>query len=146
MPGEGAVVDGEGHLHGRGADLHEGQRLGKAFGADRVADGDVADAAHGDDVAGGRLGDGDAAEPVELVQAHGLGAHGGRVGVVVVADLDLLILAHDAALDAADGDAPDVFIIIYGADQHLEGGVAVHVRGGDVLEDGLEQGLEVGAR
>ena len=55
---EGGVVDGEGHFHGGGGDLNEGQGLGGGGGADGIADGDVPDAAHGNDVAGGGLGDG----------------------------------------------------------------------------------------
>ncbi len=62
-PAKGGVVDGEGHLHGGGRDLHEGQGLGVAGGADGVPDGDVPDAGHGDDVPGGGLGDGDPARP-----------------------------------------------------------------------------------
>ena len=62
-----------------------------------------------------------------------------------VADLDLLILADDAALDAADGDSADVFIIIQTADQHLEGGVEIHLGCGDVLQNRLEKGLEIRA-
>ena len=96
-------------------------------------------------VAGARLGDGDAVQALKLVQAHGLGLEGGRVGIVVVADLDLLVLPDDAALDTADGDAANVLVIVDAAHQHLEGSVQVHLRLGDVLEDGIEQGLEIGA-
>ena len=60
-------------------------------------------------------------------------------------DLDLLVLHDLAALDPADGDPSDVFIIINAAHEHLEGGVLVHLRGGDILQDRLEQRLEIRA-
>ena len=96
-------------------------------------------------VAGAGLGDGHAVEALKLVQAHGLGLEGGGVRIVVVADLDLLVLLDDAALDAADGDAAHVLVVVDGAHKHLEGGVKIHLRLGDVLENGIEKGLEIGA-
>ena len=62
-----------------------------------------------------------------------------------VADLDLLVLHDPSALDPADGDTADVFIIINAAHEHLERGVLVHLRGGDILQDRLEQRLEIRA-
>ena len=144
--GIGGVVDGEGHLHGGGGDFHKGQRLHALRGADGVADGDVADAGHGDDVAGGGLGDGLLAQALELVHGHGLGLLGRGVGVVIVAHGDLLILLQDAALHPADGDAAHELVIVDGGHQHLEGLVQVRLRGGNIAEDGVEQGLEVRAR
>ena len=64
---------------------------------------------------------------------------------MVVADLDLLVLLHHAPLDAADGDAAHVLVVVQAADQHLEGGLLVHLRGGDILQNGLKQGFEIGA-
>ena len=72
-PGEGAVVHGEGHLHGGRAYLHELDGLHRSGAADGVADRDVADAAHGDDVAGAGLLYGHALQALELVHGHGLG-------------------------------------------------------------------------
>ena len=138
---EGGVVDGEGHFHGGGGDLNEGQGLWGGGGADGVADGDVADAAHGDDAAGGGLRHRLPAQAVELVDAHGLGLLGGGLGSVVVADGDLLVLPDDAPLNAANGDAAHKLVVVDGADQHLEGGVQIRLRGGDIVQDGVEQGL-----
>ena len=143
--GKGTVVDGEGHFHRGGADLHEGQWLHAVGCADGVTDGDVADAAEGDDVAGGGLGDGHLAQTGELVHADGLGLLGGRIGIVIVAHRDLLILLQHAPLDASDGDAAHKLVVVDGADQHLEGLVKVGLRRGDIVQNGVEQRLQVGA-
>jgi len=65
---------------------------------------------------------------------------------MVIANLDLLILLDAAPFNAADGDTADEFIVVDGGNQHLEGCVQVHFRGGDVVQDRLKQGLQVGAR
>ena len=65
---------------------------------------------------------------------------------MIVADLDLLILLYYAALDAADGNAADILVIINAGNEHLERAVNVLLGFGDVLEDGVEQGLDVCAR
>src|SRR5699024_4442461 len=140
-PGEGGVVDGEGHLDGGGGDLDELDGLHAVGGADGVADGHVADAAHGDNVAGGGLLDGDLGQAVELIEGGGLGLLGGGVRIVIVAHGDLLVLLDHAPLDAADGDAAHKLVVVDGGDQHLEGGVHIRLGGGDILQDGVEQGL-----
>ena len=137
------VVDGEGHLEGRSTDLHKGQRLGKAFRTDGVADGDLGDAAHGDDVAGAGFGHGNTVEAVELIERYRLGLHRRFVRMVEVADLDLLVLFDDTALDAADCDAADIFIIIQAADQHLERGIQIHLRCWNILQNGFKQRLQI---
>ena len=144
-PGEGTVVDGEGHLHRGGADLHKGQRLHAVGRADGIADGDIADAAEGDDIARRRFGDGHLAQTGELVHTDRLGLLGRGVGVVVVAHGDLLVLLQHAALDTADGDTAHELVIVDGADQHLEGLVQVGLRRGDVVQNGIEQRLQVRA-
>ena len=63
---------------------------------------------------------------------------------MVVADGDLLVLLDGALLNAADGDAADEFVVVNGGDQHLEGLVRLRLRGGDIAENGLKQGLQVG--
>ena len=52
---------------------------------------------------------------------------------MVIANLDLLILLDAAPFNAADGDTADEFIVVDGGNQHLEGCVQVHFRGGDVV-------------
>ena len=144
--GKGTVVDGEGHLHRGGGDLHKGQRLHAVRRADGVANGDVADTAQGDDVAGGGLGNGGLAKAVEFVHADGLGLLGGRIGIVIVAHRDLLVLLQHAPLNAADGDTAHKLVVVDGGHQHLEGLVKVGLRCGDIVQNGVEQRLEIGAR
>ena len=120
--------------------------LHRVGGADGVADGDLADAAHGDDVAGGGLGHRHPAQAVKLIEGGGLGLLRRGVGLVEVAHRDLLVLLYSAPLDAADGDAAHKLVVVNGGDQHLEGGLRVRLRGGDIVEDGLKQGHQVGAR
>ena len=64
---------------------------------------------------------------------------------MVVAHHDLLVLLDDAPLDAAHGDAAHELIVVDGGHQHLEGGIRVALRGGNIVQDGLKQGFEVGA-
>ncbi|CAN4040214.1 Histidinol phosphatase and related hydrolases of the PHP family, partial [Dysosmobacter welbionis] len=146
LAGKGGVVDGEGHLQGGGADLHEGQRLHAVRDADGVADGDVGNAAHGDDVAGGGLGHRIPGKALELVDGGGSRLAEHSLRVVVVAHDDVLVLLQGAPLDAADGDPAHEVVVVDGADQHLEGLVHIRLRGGDILQNGLKQGLEVRAR
>ena len=49
-PGKRSVVDREGHLHRRLADLHEGQRLGSIRCAKRISYVDVLDTGNADDI------------------------------------------------------------------------------------------------
>ena len=65
---------------------------------------------------------------------------------MVVAHGDLLVLADDAALDAADGDAADELIVVDGRHEHLERRVNVLLRRGDILQNGVEQRAQVLAR
>ena len=65
---------------------------------------------------------------------------------MIVADLDLLILLYYAALDTADCDTADILVVVNAGNEHLERAVNVLLGLGNVLEDGVEQGLEVGAR
>ena len=60
-------------LHGGGADFDKLQGLHSLGGADGVADGDIADAGHGDDVAGSHLGDRHPVQAVKLIDGSGLG-------------------------------------------------------------------------
>ena len=64
---------------------------------------------------------------------------------MVVADGDLLVGVDGAALDAADGYAADELVVVDGGDEHLEGLVNVRLGRGNVVEDGIEERLEIGA-
>ena len=60
---------------------------------------------------------------------------------MVVADHDLLVLLERAALDATDGHAADILVVVNGGDEHLERRVHIGLRRGDILKDRVEQGL-----
>ena len=65
---------------------------------------------------------------------------------MVVADHDLLVLLHRAPLNAAHGDAAHELVVVDGGHQHLEGGLRVAVRGGDIVQNRLEQGHQIRPR
>ena len=142
---KGAVVDGEGHFQRGSGYFDKRQGLGKALRAYRVAYRDVANAAHGNDIARAGLRYGNLGQTLELIKRHGLRLHGCRVRIVIVADLDLLILLDNAALDAAYCDAADIFVVVNARNEELEGAVEILLGCGNILEDGLEKGLEIGA-
>src|SRR5699024_7623674 len=133
----------EGHLNGGGGDFDKLDGLHRVRGTDGIADGDLADAAHGNDVTGVGLGDRHLAQTVKLIQRGGLGLLGSLVGVVVVAHHDLLVLLHGTPLDAADGDTAHELVVVNGGHQHLEGGVHIGLGGGDIVENGLKEGHQV---
>ena len=142
--GQGAVVDREGHLNGGVVDLDEGQGLHLGGVAQGVADGDVGQARESHDVAGGDVVAGDAAVGLEVIQLGQAAAQADR-GIVPVAGHHFLAHAAGAVLDAADADAAHKVIVVDRGDQHLEGGVGVALRGLDGVQNGVEQGDEVGA-
>ena len=144
--GEGAIVDGEGHLHGGGGDLDKFQRLHALGRTDGITDGDFTDAGHGDNVARLYLLNRHPLQAVVLVNGGGLKLFTYRVRVVVIADLDLLVLLDATPLNAADGNSAHKLIVVDGGDQHLEGGVQIHLRGGDVVQNGFKQGFQVSPR
>ena len=106
-----------------------------------VADVCIVDAGEGDDVAGRGL--------VCLLAAQGLEGvellDDGLVALLaVVLDDEHLVARGDlAAVEAAGADAAHVLAVVDGADLHGHGALGVDVRGGDVLEDGVEQGQHV---
>ncbi len=66
------------------------------------------------------------------------------VGVVPVAD-GLPRPPCVRRSDAADAHAADELVVVDGGDQHLKG-ASGRPSGGDVAQDGVKQGLQVGAR
>jgi hypothetical protein len=109
---------------------------------ERLADGDLRDARDGDDLAGPDLVGGDAIELLGDEQLGDLGLLGGAVGA---APGDGLALLDVAVHDAAQRDTPQVGRRVEVGDQRLERRVGVVGRGGDALEQQVEQRLEGGA-
>ena len=64
---------------------------------------------------------------------------------MVVAHGDLLVLLDGAPLNTADGDAAHELIVVDGGHQHLEGLVHIGLGGGNIVHDGIKQGLQIGA-
>ena len=64
---------------------------------------------------------------------------------MIVADGDLLVHLDGAALHPANGNTTHVLVVVNGGNQHLQGGIGVTLRGVDILDDGLKQGLEIRA-
>src|SRR5699024_9958025 len=112
--------------------------------AQGVADGDVGQAREGHDVAGGDVVAGDAAVGLEVIQLGQAALHADR-RVVPVADHHFFAYAAGAVLDAANADAAHKIIVVDGGHQHLEGGVRIPLGGLDGVQDGVEQGHQVGA-
>ena len=62
-----------------------------------------------------------------------------------VADLHFLADLGNAVLDAADADAAHELVVVHRGDEHLEGSIGVALRRLDGLQQGVEQGDQVGA-
>ncbi|CDD03828.1 unknown [Ruminococcus sp. CAG:382] len=89
-----------------------------------MADGDIVKSGHTDYVADHCGFGGYAPQTVDL--EHGgdaVFAH--EIGVMVVADGNLLLEVEGAALYSADGDFADIVVIVNGGDEHLCGGFFV---------------------
>src|SRR5205085_1315741 len=100
--GEGRVVDAEHHGQRRRLDVGGLERLGVEEVADAVGDVDRVEADQRDDVSGGGLVDGLAAQSVEHLDLLGLGLHD---LAIALDDADLLAALDAAVVDAADADA-----------------------------------------
>ena len=142
LAGKGRIVDRKGHFDGRLADLDKGDGDGGGGVAQGIADGNALDAGKGDDIADAGAFHRGLFQPVVLVQGGDL-AVGPQVGVVVVADGDRHILPDGAGGDLAYADAPDKGGIIHAGDQHGQRRVLIALRRPDMLQNGIEQGLEV---
>ena len=141
---EGRIVDREGHFDGGLANLNKLERLGIGEICDSITDIDVACTREANDVAHLCLLDGNTAESVDLEER--CDTHSLRLLVrMVVADRNVLVEPQSTALDAADTDPSDVIVIVDGRNEELKGLVGISLGCGDVLKDGLKEGLEVGS-
>ena len=62
---------------------------------------------------------------------------------MIVADGDLLVLPDGSPLNAANRNTAYKLIVVNGADQHLEGGLHIRLRGRNIIEYGFKKRLEV---
>ena len=145
LAGQRRGVDGEGHAQHRLVDREALERLGVGRVGEGVADLDLGEARHDEEVAGDALVDllaTDAAEP----EQRGEAALERRLalGELLVEQHDVLALAQAAAHDAPDGEAPEVVGGVEVGDDGLQRCLGVAVGCGHGGEDGLEERLEVG--
>ncbi len=134
--GERRGVDLEGHAHGR---LVDGQRfhcLDVVRIAQGVGDEQLVHPGEGDDVAGTGLFDLDA---LQAVEAHDLQHAAVAHAAFAVHHFDRGVRLDASALHASDADQALIAVVVQRGDLHLERAVGVHVRGRDVLDDGLQQ-------
>ena len=142
---KGAVVDRESHFNGGGRNLNKGQRLNCIGGTDGVTDTDITDTAHGDDIAGRGFGNRRTTQTVKGVKGNGLTLLADLLGSMIVADNDFLILLDSAALNATDSNSTNKLVVIDGGNQHLEGLFRLYLGGGNVIQNGFKQRLQIGA-
>src|SRR6478752_8698985 len=135
-----ARVGADRHRDGRLVDRDERQQDRVLGVGEGLADGDVGDAGHGDDVAGARLLGGLALEGLGHEQLGDLDA---LLRAVVAAPHDLLALLDRAVEDTEQGEAAEEVGGVEVRDVGLQGRLVVVGRRGDGLEDRLEEGLEV---
>ena len=141
---ERRIVDGERHLNRRIGNFDERQRLHFIGHADRAPDGDVRNAGERDDLTGRRLLNRAAAKAGVLVERDDLCLFLHR-RVVVIADDDLLVLPHLAALDAADADTAHKLVVVDGGNQQLQIAVLIACGRVNVVDDRLKQRHEIRA-
>ena len=83
-------------------------------------------------------------EPVKLIDGRDLGL-GRKLGRVIVAEGDLLVLPQASPLDAAHGDTAHIVIIVDGGNQHLKRPLRIAGRRVNMGNDGFKQGSQVGS-
>ena len=64
---------------------------------------------------------------------------------MIIAHGDLLVLLQCAPLNASDGYPAHKLVVVNGGHQHLERLVHIGLGGGNILQNGVEQGLEIRA-
>ena len=128
------------HRDGGVVDVDRRQRPHVVGVGERLADGDLLDARDGDDVTGAGLLGGEAVEGLRLQQ---LGDAHVRVRAVVTHPGDRLALLDAAVEDAQQCEATEERRRVEVRHPRLERRLVVVRRGGNVLQDGLEERLEV---
>ena len=144
LTGKGRIVDRKSHFNGGIGNFHEGQGLHALGGAQGTADGDVRHAAQGHDFAGAGLLNGGLGQAVKGIQGHNF-ALLLDFGIVIVADGDLLVDLDGAPLHTAHRNPAHILVIIDGGNQQLQRCIRIPLRGGNIVDNGLKQGGQVGA-
>ena len=141
-----AVIDREGHLQRRLADLDELQRLRAVHRRHGVADGNIARTGEAHDIAHHGAVHRATGKSVNLHDRHNFGALGRHIRRVVVADHGILIDLDASALNASDADTPYVIVIVNGGHQQLERCRLIALRSRNVIQDRVEQRRQILAR
>jgi Ca2+-transporting ATPase len=143
LAGQGRGVDGEHHGQGRLFDDDSRQRLDRIVTDDGIADFDAFGSGDHNDVTRHRFGDFDLLQAFvgqKSLDVEGLIDAGSRL-VDAAAD-DPLVLLERSAHHAADGQASDVIRVGQVRYEHLETLPLGSLWGGNMLQHGVEQGLE----
>ena len=143
FPEERGVVDGEEHAHGRFIDL-DGWQLFRIFGIRHgVADLEIVQTEQGADFAGFyRILVFFLSKSLKHIQFLDFG---GLHAAVAFHQRDGLSPLDGSAFDTTHGDTSHVGGVVEGGDHHLQV-AGLHFRGGDVLDDGVEEVGDVGGR
>jgi hypothetical protein len=141
LPCPRARVDAEHHDDGGLVDADGRQGLRLLGVGDGVADGDVLDAGHGDDVAGGGALDLDALQALPAVEPGDLA---GALRPVVATERIDAALAQLAADQPADGEPPDVVVVGEVVGLELRGGRLDDRGARQLLDDHVEERAEIG--
>ena len=138
LAGQRTVVDTEVHGDCRLLDLLERDRVRLIHRADGIADVKIVDAGQSDNgTDGGRLYR-DLLQAVEFIQLRD--ADFLFLGTIMMIDQQGILVDPDAAaVDLADADPADIFVVIDGGDQHLERSFRITLRCRDIVEDRLEE-------
>ena len=142
FPCKRAVVDRKGHFNGRFADLYERNSFHAVGRTDGIADVDAFQPRKADDVARLCALDGHARKPFDLIEVDELPALVERRNIVI-ADRDFTVCKRRAALDPADADPADVFVVVDRGHEQLQRRRFVRLHGRDMIQNGIEQRGEV---
>ena len=144
LPGEGRVVDAEGHRDGRlvdGDGVH-GVRMIRI--ADGVADLELVHPRDRAEVARVDLGAVQLAQARETLERGDLGVDLLEPPVLGVLDQHHRHAHADGALrDPPHADAPEILRVVQGGHLHAQGLLQIHVGVGHMLDDGLEHRLQI---
>ena len=134
--GEGAVVNGELHLHRRWVDVDGRERFGFFVSGEGFANVGVFEARDTNDVSSNTVL---SVLDSEVGVFKNLANFGANLGAVFLEAENGVAFLDGAGEDLSDGDSTDVVIPVDVGNEHFEGSLGIHDRSGDVLDDGFNE-------